>query len=228
MIATVLLRFWKPIALALAVAGLVGGVYYWRHQAYLEGYKAAEVKYLECKHNFEQESRKWQAEVERQKKELEQAKTEKKEIVKRNFDMFKESNKKTTNNRKETTNEIKATIAVDDVVTVPRAFISVYNHAIEGSRVTQGDSGEAQVPDYSIGTKAAPVTFNATYFTETVKGNIDEYNSLATRCNALIDIVEKLEIHDGTYTEGSDGPIEQDRGNATGGSSPADLRGNRG
>lgn len=224
MIALELLRtFWKPFAVALVVAGLVGGVYYWRHQAYLEGYREAEAKYLECQHNFEIESKKWHAEVEKQKKELEAAKTEKKEIVRRNFDMFKESKKKVTEIKKETTNEIKATIASDDVVTVPRAFVVVYNHAVEGSRVAEGNSGEVQVPDYSIGTKATPVTFDATYFAQTVKGNIDTYNELAARCNALIDIVEKLEIHDGTNIERPDGPPEQDRGNTVGGLAPANL-----
>lgn len=215
--------FWKPIAVALAVAGLVGGAYYWRHQAYLEGYKEAEIKYLECKHNFEVESKKWQDEVDKQKKEVELAKSEKKTIVKRNFDMFKESNKKISSIKRETDNEIKSNIVPTDIVSVPLAFVGVYNHAIEGSRVTQDNSGEAAVPDYSFRTKAATVTFDATYFAEVIKGNVDTYNALATRCNALIDVVEKLEIHDGNYIEGSDGPPEQDRGNTVGGLAPANL-----
>lgn len=223
MIVDILFRFWKPLAVALVVAGLVGGVYYWRHQAYLEGYRAAEVKYLECQHNFQQESRKWQEQVDKQKKELEEAKAAKQEIVKRNFDMFQESKKKVTTIKKETTNEIKATIAADATVSVPLAFVRVYNHAVEGSRPAQGNGGEVQVPDYSIGTKAASVTFDATYFAEVVTGNVNEYNALASRCNALIDVVEMLEAHDGAYTEGSDGPPEQDRGNTVGGLAPTDL-----
>ena len=137
--------------------------------------------------------------------------------------MFKESKKKVSTIKKETDNEIKATIAADAVVTVPSAFVRVYNHAIEGSRVAQSNSGDVQVPDYSIGTKAATVTFDATYFAEVLKGNVDEYNALATRCNALIDVVEELEAHNGNYAEGSYGPPEQDRGNTVGGLAPTNL-----
>ena len=223
MIVDLLLRFWKPLVLAAAVASLVGGVWYWRHQAYLEGYKEAETKYIQCQHDFQQEVKKWEAQVEAQKKELAEAKAAKTEIVKRNFDMFKESKKKVSTIKKETDNEIKATIAADDVVTVPSAFVRVYNHAVEGSRVAQSNGGDVQVPDYSIGTKAATVTFDATYFAEVLKGNVDEYNALATRCNALIDVVEELEAHNGNYAEGSYGPPEQDRGNTVGGLAPTNL-----
>lgn len=193
----------KPVyvfaAIGIAIVAFFG---YGKYQ-YHQGYKEMEVKYKLCQQEFKTEAEKWHAQVERQKKELKEFELKKEDTVKRNWDVFKTTSKKVKVNKEKTDAAITTSIVPTATVRVPMGFVWVYNSAVEGSRIATGDKSGSEVPDYSLRPKDETVTFNATYFTEVVKGNVDQYNELATRCGKLIDIVDELEKDYGNYTTGS-------------------------
>jgi hypothetical protein len=206
-------QFWKPLAFGIVILSILGGLRYYGYTEYKRGYKEMQVKYQVCQDNFAVESKKWQEEVRKQKESLKAFEEKKTQTIERNWDVFKETKKKVVLNKKETDNEIKATIRPSDVVLTPLAFVSVYNHAVEGSRASLSNKGEAKVSGNSGGVESKGVSFDATYFTQVVKGNVDEYNLLANRCNTLIDIVEELEKDYGDNIAGPNVPPRTDGGN---------------
>jgi hypothetical protein len=205
--------FWKPIAGILAVLAVFGSLKYWGHTKYEEGLAVGEAKYEECNKNFGIQKSLWDKQVEQQKRELVAFEKDKQSIIDSAASKYNQLSRKVATNKQETTNEIKATIQPTDRAIVPYGFVSVYNHAVEGSRIAQGISSQANVPDYSTGVESKVVTFDATYFTTVIKSNVDEYNSLAARCDKLIDVVTDLEKQYGRNIEGSENKVESVRGN---------------
>ena len=195
MVLPLLKQFWMPLALICAVLVAMLGVRYWGYTEYKRGKAEVRVQLEVCQENFTLESKKWFLEVEKQKKDLEELATKKNEVVTQTKVVYKEVVKKLDENKKDTSNEIKANIRPNDIVVVPNAFIGVYNHAVEGSRIAtgQGDSTGKEVSRYSSGVIGTSAIFDAITFTEVVKGNVDKYNELANRCSKLQDIVEKME-----------------------------------
>lgn len=188
-------QFWMPLALICAVLVALLGVRYWGFTEYKRGRAEVKVQLEQCQENFTLESKKWYSEVEKQKKELEELASKKNEVITNTKIIYKEVVKKLDENKKDTSNEIKANIRPNDIVVVPNAFIGVYNHAVEGSRIatSQGDSPREEVSRYSSGVIGTSAIFDAITFTEVIKGNVDKYNELANRCSKLQDIVEKME-----------------------------------
>jgi hypothetical protein len=191
----------KPVMYAAAAAAVVGSVWFYGHTQYQKGYAEMEGKYNQCQQEFRTEADKWNTQIEKQKRELKEFELKKEGTVKRNWDVFKTSAKKAKVNKEKTDAAIVTTIVPTATVRVPMGFVWVYNDAVEGSRVATRASQGAEVPDYSLRPKEETVTFNATYFTRVVKGNVDQYNELAARCSTLIDIVEELEKDYGDYIE---------------------------
>ena len=76
---------------------------------------------------------------------------------------------------------------------MPVGFTSVYNHAVEGSRIASGDSPRQEVSRSSSGVIGKTQIFDAAEFTQVVKGNVDTYNELAVRYNKLVDVVQEIE-----------------------------------
>jgi hypothetical protein len=202
----------KP-ALYIAIAlGIGVAIWGYGHTQYRKGYQEMEVKYLQCQKDFKQEVDKWNAQVEKQKQDLKEFELKKKDTVKRNWDVFKDTKVKVKVNKEKTDAAITTSIVPSAVVRVPMGFVWVYNDAVEGSRIATGQQGSSSVPDYSLRPKDETVTFDASYFTKVMKGNVDQYNELAARCTKLIDVVTELETNYGDYIKGSVQPT----GNAGG------------
>lgn len=195
MVLPLLKEFWMPLALICAVLVAFLGVRYWGFTEYKRGKAEVRVQLEVCQENFTLEVEKWNRMVEKQKRELEELAKKKNEVIIETKIIYKETTKKLAENKKETSDEIKANIRPNDIVVVPNAFIGVYNHAVEGSRIATGstDSTGKEVSRYSSGTIGTSSIFDAITFTEVVKGNVDKYNDLANRCSKLQDIVEKME-----------------------------------
>lgn len=217
LLGNVLLKYWQPIALVVLGAAAIGYYNYKLHQAYNEGEKAGlavaatwETKYKDCLSKYAADVQEWEARVQRVHDE------NVKEIDRRNkiieFLNVKYSEKELELLQKQTgtRNEIKATIKVTDVVTAPANFHRLYNDAVyrSGSMPTFVGSGNPEgVQASSAELIGKSVTFDAVAFSEVVIGNVDKYNELALRCNALIDIVK--EIQDGATVRGVEGKISK-------------------
>jgi len=188
-------QIWMPLALICAVLVAALGVRYWGYTEYKRGRAEVKVELKACQENFTSEVEKWNGIVEKQQKDLEVLASKKNEVITNTKIVYKEVVKKLDENKKDTSNEIKANIRPNDIVVVPNAFIGVYNHAVEGSRIATGtgDSQGKEFSRYSQGTIGTSSIFDAITFTEVVKGNVDKYNELANRCSKLQDIVEKME-----------------------------------
>ncbi len=195
MVLPLLKQFWMPLALICAVLVAFLGVRYWGFTEYKRGKAEVRVQLEVCQENFTLEVEKWNRMVEKQKRELEELAKKKNEVIIETKIIYKETTKKLAENKKETSDEIKANIRPNDIVVVPNAFIGVYNHAVEGSRIAtgNGDSQGKEFSRYSQGIIGTSAIFDAVTFTEVVKGNVDTYNELANRCSKLQDIVEKME-----------------------------------
>jgi hypothetical protein len=169
---SLLTTLWKPIAL---------------------GYKEMQVNYIACRDSFAVEVSRWKTEVTKQQVELEELNKKKQEVVTKTVTVYKDVAKKVETIKKETTNEIKASIRPTDIVTVPTGFIGVYNSAIEGSRVATSNQGKQEVPINPPGVVGKTIVFDATSFTEVMRGNVEVYNEVAARYSALIDLVKGIE-----------------------------------
>lgn len=191
---------WVKIATTLAIVAAIG-IAWGRYEYVVHQWHSYEAKYVDEKKSHAEDRANWTIEVnkwEGQKNELVNEiaalKSEKQKVIKHEFEMFKEKSKKVSENKKETDNEIKAVSKPADVIIVPSWFRSVYNHAVEGSRIASGGSSTTSIPRESPkGASGPPQTFDAVTFAEVVKANVDEYNSLALQCSKLIDTVEALE-----------------------------------
>ena len=188
-------RFWPFLVALVAVFSVLGALHSYGNNKYKEGFAKADAGRLVCEQSFKIEQASWVAAVQKQQKELEALEKKKQEVITKYVTVYKDKIKEIYINKKETTDEIKATITPNDVVIVPSAFVSVYNHAIEGSRLatSTGDSPRPEDARYSSGTIGQTTIFDATAFTEVVKGNVDTYNELAARYSKLVDLVKEIE-----------------------------------
>jgi hypothetical protein len=186
-------QFWPFLLALLAVASVLGMLYSYGSNKYKAGFAAGDKGRIACEQSFAIEQASWVAQVQKQEKEYQELEKKKQEVITKYVTIYKEKLKEVAVNKKETTDEIKATIRPNDTVIVPTAFVSVYNHAVEGSRIATGDSNKKEVPNSSSGVIGKSAIFDATYFTEVVKGNVDAYNELAVRYTKLIEIVKEIE-----------------------------------
>lgn len=216
---------WIKLGLVIAIIAVIGGAWaryeYVVHEwhSYQQKYKDEQRSHEEDRKNWEQQVAKWNSEKSQLETALASMKQEKQSAVHREFEMFQVSQKKVIENQKRTDNEIKAASKPDDMVTVPDWFVSVYNDAVEGSGIT----GEGS-RDSKVASKGRPFTvdqidtFDATTFAQVLKGNVDKYNQLAIRCDALIDTVKAQEAVDEKFNSGgNEGGTSQAGGNVPAG-----------
>ena len=188
-------RFWPFLVALVAVFSVLGALHSYGSNKYKAGFATADAGRIACETSFKIEQASWVAQVQKQAMELEALDKKKQEVITKYVTIYKDKIKEIYINKKETTDEIKATIAPNDVVIVPSAFVSVYNHAVEGSRLATGTADSPRTEDarYSSGVIGKTTLFDATAFTEVVKGNVDTYNELAVRYNRLVDLVQEIE-----------------------------------
>jgi hypothetical protein len=162
---------------------------------YKAGFADADKGRIACETSFKIEQASWVATVQKQALELEALNKKKQEVITKTVTVYKTITKEVESNKKETTDEIKATIKPTDVVIVPTAFVSVYNRAIEGSRIATGQADSTRTEDArsSSGTIGQTTIFDATTFAEVVKGNVDTYNEIAARLDRLQEFVKEIE-----------------------------------
>lgn len=212
-------QFKTPILITVGVLSVWGALAYWGHTKYEEGFRVGHLEAVAAKKElkertavFEAKVIEWNAMVQKQQKELDDAIAKKEEVTKRNLeDLFKQQKKNTTK-RISREKEIKANIKLTDTVTVPSEFERVYNDAVKGSALTDGDKGNIQVPENRPSLIGETKTFEALAFTQVVVGNVEAYNELATQCGKLIDTVTELEATYGANIEGSEGQASTDGG----------------
>lgn len=192
---SILTTFWKPIAFGILILSILGGLRYYGYTEYKRGYAEMNVKYVACQESFKTEHSRWQAMVDKQQNDLDVLSKKKQEVITETVTIYKDVIKRVEVQKKETTNAIQANIRPTDIVTVPNGFVGVYNSAVEGSRIASGEpnKGSKEVPPNSSGIVGKTTLFDATYFTEVMKGNIDIYNEVAARCTMLIDLVKNIE-----------------------------------
>lgn len=195
LVLSLLKRFWPFLVVLVGVFAILGALHSYGSNKYKEGFAKADALRLVCETSFKIEQSKWVETVQKQQKELEALDKKKQEVITKYVTIYKDKIKEIYINKKETNDEIKASITPNDVVIVPSAFVSVYNHAVEGSRLATGtaDSPRPEDARYSSGVIGKTTLFDATAFTEVVKGNVDTYNELAVRYNRLVDLVQEIE-----------------------------------
>mgnify|MGYP000886380151 FL=1 len=187
-------KFWPFLLALVGVAAVLGMLWSYGNNKYKAGYAAGDAGRIACEKSFKIEQANWVAEVQKQQKELAELAAKKQEVITKQVVVYRDRIKEVEVIKKETTDEIKASIKPTDVVIVPSAFVSVYNNAIEGSRVATGSTNSPRTENarYSSGTIGQTTIFDATAFTEVVKGNVDAYNELAARYSKLVDLVEEI------------------------------------
>lgn len=186
-------QFWLPLAILAAIIVALGSLKYYGWKEYRRGVNETMIKVEACETSFKIEQGNWVAQVKRQQEELEAIKQLKQQVVEKKVIVYRDTAKKVEEKKKETDNEVKANIRAGDTVIVPTAFVSVYNSAVEGSRIATGNEGKQEVSRYSSGTIGTSTVFDATAFTQVVKGNVDQYNELAARYTKLVELVEEIE-----------------------------------
>jgi hypothetical protein len=193
MILSLLKQFWLPLTILLVILSALGDIKYYGHTEFKRGYADADRGRIACEASFKIEQASWVAQVQKQQADLEDLAKKKQEVITKQVVIYRDRIKEVEVIKKETDNEIKASINRNDVVIVPVGFTSVYNHAVEGSRVATGDSTKQEVSRLSSGVIGKTQIFDAVAFTEVVKGNVDAYNELAVRFNKLVDLVQEIE-----------------------------------
>jgi hypothetical protein len=193
MILSLLKQFWLPLTIVLLTFAVLGGIKYYGYSEFKRGFADADRGRIACETSFKIEQANWVAQVQKQQAELEDLAAKKQEVITKQVVVYRDRIKEIEVIKKETDNEIKASITPNDVVIVPVGFTSVYNHAVEGSRIATGDSTGKEVSRYSTGVIGKTQIFDATEFTQVVKGNVDAYNELAVRFNKLVDVVQEIE-----------------------------------
>lgn len=200
---TLLKANWKPILIGVVI---LGGIVYHVGAVKLaerRGYNQATAEWEVKEQGWKKEVARWEAQVKQLNEEVEASKKAKKEVVQRNFDMFKESKKKNEVKKKEVTSAVKESIKPTDVVTVPLVFVELYNDAVAGTGSPDGSGREARPPADSTRAAGQIATFDAVAFTQVMLSNVLQYNELAVRCDALIDIVNELEdVENGIDSKG--------------------------
>jgi len=188
-------RFWPFLVALVGVAAVLGMLYSYGSNKYKAGYAAADQGRIACETSFKIEQASWVATVQKQALELETLNKKKQEVIIKTVTKYKEVIKEVEVNKKETSDEIKASIKPNDVVIVPSAFVSVYNRAIEGSRIATGQADSTRTEDArsSSGTIGQTTIIDAVAFTEVVKGNVDTYNEIAARLDRLQELVKEIE-----------------------------------
>ena len=197
---------WKLIALSVII---LGGIVYHKGAVKLaehRGYQQATAEWEVKEQGWKKEVARWDAQVAQLNKELDEIKLAKKEVIQRNFNMFQESKKKVVNQRKETSDAIPRLLSFSDRVIVPVVVVKLYNDAVEGTGTTnrsEGQIGQAASPK---GASDQITAFEAVAFADVIISNVLQYNELAVRCDALIDIVNELEdVENGIDTKGLSG-----------------------
>ena len=187
-------RFWPFLVALVGVLAVLGMLWSYGNNKYKAGYAAADEGRIACEQSFKIEQANWVAEVQKQQRELAELATKKQEVITKQVVVYRDRIKEVEVIKKETSDEIKASIKPNDVVIVPSAFVSVYNNAVEGSRIATGNTDQGRTEDarHSSGTIGQTTIFDATTFTEVIKGNVDAYNELAARYSKLIDLVEEI------------------------------------
>lgn len=193
LILNLLKQFWLPLVLIAVVFSALGALKYYGHTEYKRGYADADRGRIACETSFKIEQASWVAQVQQQQAELAALEQKKQEVITKQVIIYRDKIKEVEVIKKETDNEIKASITPNDVVIVPVGFTSVYNHAVEGSRIASGDSPRQEVSRSSSGVIGKTQIFDAAEFTQVVKGNVDTYNELAVRYNKLVDVVQEIE-----------------------------------
>lgn len=187
-------KFWPFLVALVGVAVVLGMLWSYGNNKYKAGYAEADLGRIKCEQAFKIEQASWVEEVQKQQRDLEALKQKKQEVITKQVVVYRDRIKEVEVIKKETTDEIKANIKPTDVVIVPSAFVSVYNNAIEGSRIATGntDKGRPEDARHSSGVIGQTTIFDAATFTEVVKGNVDAYNELAARYSKLVDLVEEI------------------------------------
>lgn len=186
-------RFWPFLVALVGVMAVLGMLWSYGNGKYKAGYAEADLGRIKCEQSFKIEQGKWVEEVQKQQAELAELTKKKQEVITKYVTIYKDRIKEVEVNKKETSDEIKATVKPNDVVIVPSAFVSVYNNAIEGSRIATGNSDSPRTENrHSSGVIGQTTIFDATSFTEVVKGNVDAYNELAARYTKLVDLVNEI------------------------------------
>jgi hypothetical protein len=188
-------RFWPFLVALVGVASVLGMLYSYGNGKYKAGFADADKGRIACETSYKIEHASWVATVQRQALELDALAKRKQEVIVKTVTKYKEVIKEVEVNKKETSDEIKVTIKPNDVVIVPSAFVSVYNRAIEGSRIATGQADSTRTEDArsSSGTIGQTTIFDATTFAEVVKGNVDTYNEIAARLDRLQELVKEIE-----------------------------------
>lgn len=193
LILNLLKQFWLPLTLLAVVFAVLGGIRYYGYSEFKRGYADADRGRIACETSFKIEQANWVAQVQKQQADLEDLAKKKQAVITKQVVVYRDKIKEVEVIKKETDNEIKASITPNDVVIVPVGFTSVYNHAVEGSRIATGDSAGQEVSRSSTGVIGKTQIFDAAEFTQVVKGNVDAYNELAVRFNKLVDVVQEIE-----------------------------------
>jgi len=187
-------RFWPFLVALVGVFSVLAMLHSYGSGKYKEGFASGDKGRLACETSFKIEQANWVAEVQKQQKELAELATKKQEVITKQVVVYRDRIKEVEVIKKESSDELKANIKPNDVVIVPSAFVSVYNHAVEGSGVATGSADQrgSEASRLSTGTIGQTTIFDATAFTEVVKGNVDSYNELAARYTKLVDLIEDL------------------------------------
>jgi len=193
MLLSLLKQFWLPLTILALTFAVLGGIRYYGYTEFKRGFADADRGRIACETSFKIEQASWVAKVQQQQAELADLAKKKQEVITKQVVVYRDRIKEIEVIKKETDNEIKASITPNDVVIVPVGFTSVYNHAVEGSRLATGDSTEKGISRHSSGVIGKTQIFDAAEFTQVVKGNVDAYNELAVRFNKLVDVVQEIE-----------------------------------
>jgi hypothetical protein len=192
--------FRGPIAIVAAVLALLGTWIWHGHEKYQEGLKVGNEKFKkeqmahqQDRTDWEATVTTWQAQVKTQQDELAKAKKEKEDIVAKNLDEYNKLKAQQVVKRSKIENEIKLNFKPTDVVVVPSEFVRLHNEAVGSTPTPEGNVEKFSISKNRSESTGKVQTFDATSFAEVVLGNVNEYKTLALRCDKLVDVVTKLE-----------------------------------
>jgi hypothetical protein len=152
----------------------------------------------------------WQRQVDDQLAEIENVKAANQAIVEKHRKPFSDIFKRNTQNEQKAQVRINSNIKPSDVVTAPLALMREYNEAVARAPAAKGSGGgEGRLSSNPTGAEDQVATFSALAVTETLVENVNRYNQLALKCDALVDIVVDLEARYGNNSGGTDGPASK-------------------
>lgn len=202
-----LIKGWiLPLAL-LAVAG--GMVWGYGYKKYREGFSEGEKEGLEIarvanesKQAAIEERRACLAaqevlkedvkrEQEKLRKNTNKLIKDKEKAVQDTQESFRGRVKRLLDDRNEMAKKLNSELKPDDTVTAPPAVRMLHDRAISDYGHSSGE-GENKATGDSGGTAGKVETFEASAVAKVLTENIQQYNELAARCDALVDLVTQI------------------------------------